>query len=1258
MRPQQRSVCARRRTLKFEPLESRQLLAATPIEIFAAGATGEETLELQIDGATVATFTNVGGDFSSRAFQQLSYVHPTDVTANQIRVAFNNNGVSTGGGDMNLHVDRIEVNGTSFETEAPSVFSVGTAVFGVGCTSGFIQDETLWCNGYFQYAEPTGSVIEIDAAGWTGEETLELEIDGNVVASFQNVGGDQQNRIFETLSYTHTGPVTIDQLRVSFTNNGVASGGGDRNLTVDKLTLDGTEYETEAPSVFSVGTAVFGVGCTSGFIQSETLWCNGYFEYSQPTGSVINIFAAGETGEERVDLSIDGNIVASFENVGGDPFARNFLTLSYTHTTTVTIDQIRVEFNNNGVSTGGNDMNLRVDKIELDGTTFESEADDTYSVGSFLPGLGCTEGTLLTETLYCNGYFEYQSDADPGTLQLGTTAVSVDEDAGTALIPVVRVGGSDGAVSLNYTTVDATAIAGEDYTLTAGQAIFGPGVTSTNIVVPIFDDGDDEGNETFNVASDQTTGGATLGFPRTATITILDDDGGPTIGTGNGLLGTYYNDRDLLDFEFERTDPTLNFNWGSGSPDPSIGSNTFSAVWTGEIEALYSETYTFDVAVDDGIRLWINDTLVIDEYQDQNTTHTGQIFLQGGLRNDIRIEYYENQGNAQMRLRWSSPSQAFEVVPQTQLYSDPPSNINGTFFDQNLITNLERPTAMDFAPDGRIFFTEQRGIVQVYENGQLLSQPFIDLRPQVNNVQDRGLLGIAVHPNFPVDPYVYLLYTYEDPDEVEGQSGNAGPDGRGNRVGRLERFTADPATNFNTAIAGSGEIILGTNSTWDNISFPNQDSTNNINLPPSCGPGGTLEDCLPADSRSHTVGAVHFGPDGYLYVTNGDGTSFGQVDPRTVRVQDLDSLSGKLLRINPDTGDGVPENPFFDEDNPGSNRSKVYSYGLRNPFRFAIRPEDGEPYISDVGWNTWEEINAGRGANFGWPFYEGGDAGQNLQTGGYNNLPEAPAFYANNNAVPPVWARSHADGGTAMIAGDFYTGDLYPEVLQGALFFTDFGDATIRALVLNEDGSFNRQIVVRDSIGGTVEMTMGPDGHMYYVDLFGEEIGRLVFSPNSSSSTPGGSGGGSGSGSAANGDFDSDGDTDGADFLAWQRGHGMIEAAAITDGDADGNGAVDANDLTIWTTNYEAAPVVSAQLAAVSAYWDSLDEATAAASDQAETEPSGEDVNTPTVVQDFALANIAAELETDSISVAETEDSDDDWLSTLGESDLRQLLTL
>ncbi|MEM7761380.1 MAG: sugar dehydrogenase, partial [Cyanobacteria bacterium P01_A01_bin.40] len=125
-----------------------------------------------------------------------------------------------------------------------------------------------------------------------------------------------------------------------------------------------------------------------------------------------------------------------------------------------------------------------------------------------------------------------------------------------------------------------------------------------------------------------------------------------------------------------------------------------------------------------------------------------------------------------------------------------------------------------------------------------------------------------------------------------GQNGLAGADGNGNRAARLTRITADASTNFTTAVPGSEVVILGTNSTWDNFNaFAN--GTNNFNEPPAVilADGTNLQDFLAADSESHTIGSVEFGPDGALYVSNGDGTSYNQVDPRTVRVQDIDNLS-------------------------------------------------------------------------------------------------------------------------------------------------------------------------------------------------------------------------------------------------------------------------------------------------------------------------------------------------------------------------------
>ncbi len=151
--------------------------------------------------------------------------------------------------------------------------------------------------------------------------------------------------------------------------------------------------------------------------------------------------------------------------------------------------------------------------------------------------------------------------------------------------------------------------------------------------------------------------------------------------------------------------------------------------------------------------------------------------------------------------------------------------------------------------------------------------------------------------------------------------------------------------------------------------------------------GEYIRDYLKVDSRSHAGGSLEFGPDGALYVSVGDGTSFNYADPHSVSVQDLDSLSGKILRVDPETGRGFTDNPFWEQGlSLDSNQAKVYQLGLRNPFAMAF-DENGQLFIGNTGWNSWEAVFTGQaGANFGWPFYEGGDNGVLLTTPVYRDF--------------------------------------------------------------------------------------------------------------------------------------------------------------------------------------------------------------------------------------------------------------------------------
>ncbi len=264
-------------------------------------------------------------------------------------------------------------------------------------------------------------------------------------------------------------------------------------------------------------------------------------------------------------------------------------------------------------------------------------------------------------------------------------------------------------------------------------------------------------------------------------------------------------------------------------------------------------------------------------------------------------------------------------------------------------------------------------------------------------------MDIALHPDFgtPVLPgqpehnYVYAFYVVDPPDTV-GKQGNAGQDGGGNRFAYLVRFTADATTNYTTAVPGSEVILLGgAGRTLQDISGAGAvDSTSNISQPESGfnAQTGYVDNYIKVDSRSHAGGSLAFGPDGALYVSIGDGASFNTTDPRGFSVQNLDSLSGKILRIDPITGLGLPDNPFVEPAGDlSANRSKVYQLGLRNPFSMGFA-QDGRLFIGNTGWDSWDEIESGHaGANFGWPYYEGGDNGVLKKAPGYQNLPSDPA---------------------------------------------------------------------------------------------------------------------------------------------------------------------------------------------------------------------------------------------------------------------------
>lgn len=394
------------------------------------------------------------------------------------------------------------------------------------------------------------------------------------------------------------------------------------------------------------------------------------------------------------------------------------------------------------------------------------------------------------------------------------------------------------------------------------------------------------------------------------------------------------------------------------------------------------------------------------------------------------------------------------------------------FVPETVITGLKLPTGFAFGPDGLIYIAEKEGLVRVARDGVLLEEPFIDLRNEVNDIADRGLTSIALHPQFPRQPYVYLAYVY-DPPEAKGLPPT------GARLSRVLRLTAD-AANPAAHVAGSGVVILGSNSTFAAIGNPEKGDTK----PYSCldANGAPLRDCLPVEGTGHSVDYLRFAADGSLLVSNGDGINYNVVN---LRAQNPDSLAGKILRINPMTGQGYADNPFSDGD-LDSNRSKVYALGMRNPFRFAVHPRTGELYVGDVGNNAWEEINVGgAGSNFGWPCFEGPQKGNDEQfcTAVVNG--EAPHTSA-------LWAYPHEEGMGSVIAGDFYFGSGWPEAFQGKFFWADFNNGTMRYLKQNPDGTTGDAIFA-SNVPGPVQIQAGPNGDLYVLAIAAGSLVRIRY---------------------------------------------------------------------------------------------------------------------------------------------------------------------
>jgi peroxidase len=303
-------------TMELERLEERQLLSA--VDIFAAGQTNQETLQLKIDDVVVQTWSNVGGDANAGVFEKLSFATDTHVDASRIKIAFVNDlYLPEQGIDRNLRIDKIVVDGVTYEAEDASVFSTGTWLPEDGLQAGFRQNEYLHTNGYMQFsndgATPQGTLIEVEFRGSTGDEVFYVEVAGQEIARWQ------ATTQFQLYSIHSDFDVTPDQIRVVFVNDLYDPANGiDRNLIIDRIFVNGQVIETESDAVFSTGTWTAEDGIQPGFRNSEFLHTNGYFQFGVAndlsTGGLANVVARTEFGAP--------NSISEVANPAVTPFVR------------------------------------------------------------------------------------------------------------------------------------------------------------------------------------------------------------------------------------------------------------------------------------------------------------------------------------------------------------------------------------------------------------------------------------------------------------------------------------------------------------------------------------------------------------------------------------------------------------------------------------------------------------------------------------------------------------------------------------------------------------------------------------------------------------------------------------------------------------------------------------------------------------------------------------------------------------------------
>lgn len=707
------------------------------------------------------------------------------------------------------------------------------------------------------------------------------------------------------------------------------------------------------------------------------------------------------------------------------------------------------------------------------------------------------------------------------TVTLSETEIAVAETDGDVDVTLRRTGDLT-ATSTVALTAAGTATPGADYVDGAPYVVsFAPNQAEETLTLSVLDDAVDEGTEVVDLTITDA-GTDIIGDGDRTRVRILDDEA-PSAPAAVAL--------GVVDAAVRETDGTVSV--------PIVRTGDLTGTTTVNIasvgDAIANVDYTYD------------NPYVVTFAPGESRKDLVVPILDDGLAEGTEIFSLELLGAEGADL--AAPRTAQVRILDDEAPSGPgasdPAAAELDFTNEIVVPQIFSPTSFKWFPDdpSRILVLRKAGIIEIWDvddgadGGAVKVGQLWDLRDEINGRGDRGLLDVEFHPDFgPENPWIYLYYTVDPTENADGTPGgvfdnpegaNDGPDGAGSRYLHLARVQLDPATGYQTVREDTREILVGgAGQSLDDLVnggasdySPDEQFTDPIAYPPSDldANGQPKQDIIVMDSLSHGGGDITFYDDPVeglvLYLSTGDGSAFNYADPRATRVQSLDNLSGKILRVDPDTGEGLASNPFATDD-LAENRSKVFQYGLRNPFRTRLDEETGDLYIGDVGWFTYEELNVGEpGANFGWPYKEGGRAGSLWNTPNYelfgddlivySDVPDADAFYrglanGGEDVTSPRAAFHHLTEFpgfqmNAVILGDFLDGAVYPELLDGTLVMMDVAQGRILGLNV-EDPEAEPQLLAEDpALTGIVFMEKGPDGYIYYGNIFENTLGRFRF---------------------------------------------------------------------------------------------------------------------------------------------------------------------